>query len=54
MYDVLELTEDMVSGMVKAVTGGYKTKYHTQSGEVYDVRVSKKPIPTNTINRTKY
>jgi lysyl-tRNA synthetase class 2 len=41
MYDVLELTEDMVSGMVKAVTGGYKTKFHTQHGEVYDVNWEK-------------
>jgi lysyl-tRNA synthetase class 2 len=41
MYDVLELTEDMVSGMVKAVTGSYKTKFHTQHGEVYDVNWEK-------------
>jgi lysyl-tRNA synthetase class 2 len=41
MYDVLELTEEMVSGMVMAVTGSYKTKYHTQSGEVYDVNWEK-------------
>ncbi|KAF2417433.1 putative Lysyl-tRNA synthetase [Tothia fuscella] len=41
MYDVLELTEEMVSGMVKHVTGGYKTKYHTQHGEVYEVNWEK-------------
>jgi lysyl-tRNA synthetase, class II len=41
MYDVLDLTEDMVSGLVKSVTGGYKTKLTTQSGEVYDVNWEK-------------
>jgi lysyl-tRNA synthetase class 2 len=41
MYDVLELTEDMISAMVKHVTGGYKTKFHTQSGEVYEVNWEK-------------
>jgi len=37
----LELTEEMVSGMVKEVTGGYKTKFTTQSGEIYDVNWEK-------------
>jgi len=41
MYDVLDLTEEMVSGMVKSITGGYKTKFHTQGGEVYDVNWEK-------------
>jgi lysyl-tRNA synthetase class 2 len=41
MYDVLDLTEEMVSGMVKAVTGSYKTKFTTQHGEVYDVNWEK-------------
>jgi lysyl-tRNA synthetase class 2 len=27
--------------MVKSVTGGYKTKFHTQSGEVYEVNWEK-------------
>ncbi|XTI88770.1 class II aaRS and biotin synthetase [Cenococcum geophilum] len=33
VYDIMDLTEELVSGMVKAVTGGYVTKYHTQHGE---------------------
>ncbi|KAF2664011.1 lysyl-tRNA synthetase [Microthyrium microscopicum] len=41
MYDVLDLTENMISEMVKHVTGGYKTKFTTQSGEVYDVNWEK-------------
>jgi lysyl-tRNA synthetase class 2 len=41
MYDVLELTEDMVSGMVKKITGGYVTKYTTQTGEEYTVNWEK-------------
>ncbi|KAF2405251.1 lysyl-tRNA synthetase [Trichodelitschia bisporula] len=41
MYDVLEVTEDMVSGMVQAVTGGFETKFHTQHGEVYEVNWAK-------------
>lgn len=28
MYDLMDITESMVSGLVKAVTGGYKIKYH--------------------------
>ncbi|KAH9875518.1 Protein kinase [Plenodomus biglobosus] len=35
--DVLEMTEELVSGLVKEVTGGYETVYHTQSGETYNV-----------------
>jgi lysyl-tRNA synthetase, class II len=41
MYDVLELTEDMVSGLVKKVTGGYETELTTQTGEVYKVNWAK-------------
>jgi lysyl-tRNA synthetase, class II len=41
MYDVLEITEDMVSSLVYSITGGYKTKYHTQSGEEYEVNWEK-------------
>ena len=37
VYDVMNLTEELVSGLVKHVTGGYETKFHTQSGEVYNV-----------------
>ncbi|KAH9874081.1 Protein kinase [Plenodomus lingam] len=35
--DVLDMTEELVSGLVKEVTGGYETVYHTQSGETYNV-----------------
>jgi lysyl-tRNA synthetase, class II len=41
VYDIMELTEDLVSGMVKQLTGGYKTKFHTQHGEVYEVNWEK-------------
>ena len=37
MFDIMDMTEELVSGLVKSVTGSYKTKYHTQSGEEYDV-----------------
>jgi lysyl-tRNA synthetase, class II len=37
VYDIMDMTEELVSGLVKQVTGGYKTKYHTQHGEVYEV-----------------
>lgn len=30
MYDLMDLTESMVSGLVKHVTGGYKVKYHPE------------------------
>ncbi|PWN25626.1 lysyl-tRNA synthetase [Jaminaea rosea] len=28
MHDLMDITESMISGLVKAVTGGYKIKYH--------------------------
>lgn len=37
MYDVMKRTEDLVSGLVKEITGGYRTTFHTQKGETYDV-----------------
>ncbi|OJK02425.1 hypothetical protein ASPACDRAFT_76801 [Aspergillus aculeatus ATCC 16872] len=37
VHDVMNLTEELVSGLVKHVTGGYETTFHTQSGEVYNV-----------------
>jgi lysyl-tRNA synthetase class 2 len=39
--DLLDITEDLVSGMVKHITGSYETKFHTQSGEVYEVNWAK-------------
>lgn len=41
VYDLLDITEDLVSGMVKYITGSYKTKYTTQHGEVYEVNWEK-------------
>ncbi|KAI1437865.1 lysyl-tRNA synthetase [Xylaria sp. CBS 124048] len=35
--DVMDLTEEMVSSLVKAVTGSYITKYNTQDGTEYTV-----------------
>jgi lysyl-tRNA synthetase, class II len=37
MYDVMDLTEDLVSGLVKTICGSYKTEFHTQHGETYEV-----------------
>ncbi|CUS07492.1 unnamed protein product, partial [Tuber aestivum] len=35
--DLLDITEELVSEMVKSITGSYRTKFHTQAGEVYEV-----------------
>lgn len=37
----MNTTEDLVSGLVKHLTGGYKTQFHTQTGEVYEVNWEK-------------
>lgn len=37
VYDIMDMTEELVSGLVKHVTGSYVTKFHTQSGEEYEV-----------------
>ncbi|EWC46403.1 cytoplasmic lysine--tRNA ligase [Drechslerella stenobrocha 248] len=37
VFDVMDVTEELVSSLVKHITGGYKTKFHTQSGEIYEV-----------------
>ncbi|KAH0446019.1 hypothetical protein IEQ34_025147 [Dendrobium chrysotoxum] len=34
MYDLMDITESMISGLVKAVTGGYKIKYHPDGKDV--------------------
>ncbi|PWN54461.1 lysyl-tRNA synthetase [Violaceomyces palustris] len=34
MYDLMDMTESMISGLVKAVTGGYKIKYHPDGKDV--------------------
>lgn len=41
VYDVMELTEDLVSGLVQHVTGGHETIFHTQSGEEMKVNWAK-------------
>jgi lysyl-tRNA synthetase class 2 len=33
----MEVTEELVSGLVKHVTGGYETTFHTQTGEAYNI-----------------
>ncbi|PGH17382.1 lysine-tRNA ligase [Polytolypa hystricis UAMH7299] len=37
VHDVMNLTEELVSGLVKHITGGYETEYHTVTGETYNV-----------------
>ena len=41
VYDIMDMTEDLVSGLVKHVTGSYVTKFHTQTGEEYSVNWEK-------------
>ncbi|KAF2092088.1 lysyl-tRNA synthetase [Saccharata proteae CBS 121410] len=41
VYDLMDITEDLVSSLVKHVTGGYTTQFHTQHGEVYEVNWQK-------------
>jgi len=37
VYDLMDMTEELVSGLVKHVTGSTTTKFHTQHGEEYEV-----------------
>ncbi|RDL36970.1 putative lysine-tRNA ligase [Venustampulla echinocandica] len=37
VYDIMDMTEELVSGLVKHITGGTVTKFHTQHGEEYEV-----------------
>ncbi|CAL8578817.1 lysyl-tRNA synthetase [Xanthoria parietina] len=41
VYDIMDITEDLVSGLVKHVTGSYQTTFHTQTGEEYQVNWEK-------------
>jgi lysyl-tRNA synthetase class 2 len=34
MHDLMEMTESLISGLVKSVTGGYKVKYHPDGKDV--------------------
>ncbi|WFC95537.1 lysine--tRNA ligase [Malassezia brasiliensis] len=45
MYDLMDITESMISGLVKAVTGSYKIKYHPDgkddpNGREYEIDFS--------------
>ncbi|KAI9818859.1 MAG: lysyl-tRNA synthetase [Pycnora praestabilis] len=41
VYDIMDTTEELVSGLVKHVTGSYVTKFHTQHREEYKVNWEK-------------
>lgn len=36
-YDLMNLTEELISGLVKYITGGYETTFTTQGGETYNI-----------------
>ncbi len=37
-YDVMQLTEELVSGLVKSVTGSYTIKYHPSEHTFFSLR----------------
>lgn len=37
VYDLMKMTEELVSGLVKHVHGSYVTKYHTSKGEELEI-----------------
>ena len=37
VYDIMKMSEELVSGLVKTIKGSYHTTYHTQTGEEYQV-----------------
>ena len=39
-HDIMEMTEELISGLVKHVKGTHETTYHTQTGETYHVNWS--------------
>ncbi|MCJ1478411.1 lysyl-tRNA synthetase [Lambiella insularis] len=41
VYDIMDMTEDLVSGLVKHLHGSYDTMFHTQTGEEYFVNWKK-------------
>lgn len=41
VYDVMEWTEDLVSGLVMHLKGSFETTFHTQTGEEYKVNWAK-------------
>ncbi|MCJ1351034.1 MAG: lysyl-tRNA synthetase [Icmadophila ericetorum] len=41
VYDIMDITEELVSGLVKHLIGGHETTFHTQTGEEYKVNWQK-------------
>lgn len=41
VYDIMDMTEELVSGIVKKITGGHQTTFKTVSGEEYQVNWQK-------------
>ena len=41
--DLMKMTEDMISGMVKEITGGYKIKYHHEGLEKDPIEIDFTP-----------
>lgn len=41
VYDIMDMTEDLVARLVEKITGGLTTSYTTQAGEVYQVNWQK-------------
>lgn len=52
VYDVMDLTEELVSGLVKHITGSYETRFHTQKYEEIDDE-EKKAAEVYTVNWAK-
>jgi len=42
VYDVMEITEELVSGMAVHVTGGEQTVFHAQNGEEFNINWAKR------------
>ncbi|KAI9794610.1 MAG: lysyl-tRNA synthetase [Peltula sp. TS41687] len=41
VYDIMDMTEELVSGLVTHITGGHQTTFHAQTGEEYQVNWAK-------------
>jgi len=52
VYDVMDLTEELVSGLVKHITGGHETTFHTQRHEETEDE-EKKKAEVYTVNWAK-
>ncbi|KAI1809295.1 hypothetical protein GGS20DRAFT_572646 [Poronia punctata] len=37
VHDLMDFTEEMISGLVKSVTGSYQTEFHTVDGKVHQI-----------------